>query len=236
MKYLVLIAFICSVSQVFSQEDKPNIIEKEDPWTHYRWEIGVNGGVNITGVEGFNNPTGTIERSQGYLYGITLVYHFNRFFAFKTDFDLEKKGWTVDNYQFPYSSTGGMQFIQDVTQNLSYFDIPAFLHVGFGRKLKLDLNFGPYVAFLTEAKAFYTNPTSGQEIIVTEDLFTNYSSTDYGLTFGGGFDLALGKRLSFGFDLLYEYGLKDIHPNGFRNTSLDFDFGINYLFGEKKKK
>jgi|TARA_B110000495_G_C22887124_1_gene517370 hypothetical protein len=204
----------------------------------YKWEIGINGGVNITNVSGFkSDSTGaTLENNIGRLYGITLVYHLNKVFAIKTDIDFENKGWTVKNFGMVENSATGIDEIVDVTQNLNYFDIPAFLHIGFGNKLKFDLNFGPYVAFLIDNK---TTITDGDGVVLPESdvalgVLPEYSATDFGITYGAGIDLALGKRVSFGFDLLYEQGLKDITADGLRNTSIDFDFGINILFGEKK--
>ena len=204
----------------------------------YKWEIGINGGVNITNVSGFkSDSTGaTLENNIGRLYGITLVYHLNKVFAIKTDIDFENKGWTVKNFGMVENSATGINEIVDVTQNLNYFDIPAFLHIGFGNKLKFDLNFGPYVAFLIDNR---TTITDGDGVLLPESdvalgVLPEYSATDFGITYGAGIDLALGKRVSFGFDLLYEQGLKDITADGLRNTSIDFDFGINILFGEKK--
>ena len=227
MKQLLLVFLVIPVLS-FAQD---NDTKPESPFEHYKWEIGVNGGVNITNVSGLADSLSSIGRF-GQLYGLTVTYHINRFIAFKTDFDFENKGWTVKDIDV-LAPDGISTIKQDVSQHLDYFDIPAFLHVGFGNRLKFDLNFGPYVAFLTENRAFYTDP-SGVEIPVTEDVFQDFSTTDYGLTYGAGIDLALGKRWSFGFDFLYEHGLKDISADGLRNTSLDFDFGINFLFGEKK--
>ena len=204
----------------------------------YKWEIGINGGVNITNVSGFkSDSTGaTLENNIGRLYGVTLVYHLNKVFAIKTDIDFENKGWTVKNFGMVENSATGINEIVDVTQNLNYFDIPAFLHIGFGNKLKFDLNFGPYVAFLIDNR---TTITDGDGVLLPESdvalgVLPEYSATDFGITYGAGIDLALGKRVSFGFDLLYEQGLKDITADGLRNTSIDFDFGINILFGKKK--
>ena len=201
----------------------------------YKWEIGINGGVNITNVSGLipDSSHSGIESNIGRLYGATLVYHMNKFFAIKTDIDFENKGWTITNTEVVTDPLTGVSSKEDIIQNLNYFDIPAFLHIGFGNRLKFDLNFGPYFAFLIEDQASYEN-AAGEMIPVTRDDLSGFSSTDFGITYGAGIDLALGKRFSFGFDLLYEQGLKSIRAGGVKNTSLDFDFGINFLFGEKK--
>ena len=47
----------------------------------------------------------------------------------------------MDEFQLPDTSTS----LENVTQVLNYFDIPAFMHIGFGNKFKVDLNIGPYL-------------------------------------------------------------------------------------------
>ena len=233
---IILLILITLPSFILAQDVE--VDESPKGSGQYKWEIGINGGVNITNVSGFkSDSTGaTLENNIGRLYGITLVYHLNKVFAIKTDIDFENKGWTVKNFGVVENLATGISEIVDVTQNLNYFDIPAFLHIGFGNKLKFDLNFGPYVAFLMDNK---TTITDGDGTVLSENavalgVLPEYSATDFGITYGAGIDLALGKRVSFGFDVLYEQGLKDITADGLRNTSIDFDFGINILFGKKK--
>jgi len=236
MKKLSLFIVLFFPCLMFGQgDDLISDIPRESGLKLYRWEIGVNGGVNITNVTGLipDSSGAAVNNNIGRLYGVTVVYHLNKVFAFKTDFDVEEKGWTVTNFGLVENPLTGISSVEDVTQNLNYFDIPAFLHIGFGNKFKFDFNFGPYVAFLLDNSTFITDG-SGTEIPVDIPGFSGYSATDFGLTYGAGIDLALGKRFSFGFDLLYEHGLKDIKEDGLRNTSIDFDFGINFLFGQKK--
>ena len=238
MKKTILLILIILPNFIFGQEEEVDAADSPNGSGQYKWEIGINGGVNITNVSGFkSDSTGaTLENNIGRLYGVTLVYHLNKVFAIKTDIDFENKGWTVKNFGMVENSATGINEIVDVTQNLNYFDIPAFLHIGFGNKLKFDLNFGPYIAFLMDNKATITD---GDGIVIPDGdvslgVLPEYSATDFGITYGAGIDLALGKRVSIGFDLLYEQGLKDITADGLRNTSIDFDFGINFLFGQKK--
>ena len=229
----LLLGFLVIPFLSFSQSEETELPDSRSTPSSYRWEIGVNGGVNITNVSGLADSLSSVQRF-GSLYGATLTYHFNRFLAVKTDFDFENKGWTINDVDV-LAPDGITTITQDIKQHLDYFDIPAFFRVGFGNRIKFDFNFGPYIAFLTENRTFYTD-ANGVDISVANELLDNFSKTDFGLVYGGGLDFTIGKRWSFGFDLLYEHGLKDINPEGLRNTSIDFDFGINYLFGQKKKK
>lgn len=205
-----------------------------------KWDIGLNGGINI------NNPISDSVglnnlNSQGNLYGLTVVYHFNRLFAFKADFDIENRGWVMKDYELPSDfipSGSSITDLKDVTQVLDYFDIPAFLHIGFGKKFIIDVNVGPYFGFKVKDEIYAYEP-NGDEF--SGDVrgaigLREFDNFDFGLVYGIGFDYMIHERFSIGFDALYEKGMKVINDGGYKNSSLDFDFGINFHLGKKKKK
>ncbi len=229
----IILALILSIPFVGIAQDNAKPKPKSSGHDNYRWEIGLNGGVNLTNVQGFDHNN--IDPRIGRLYGMTVIYHFSKVVSLKTDIDFENKGWVLNNYEIntPDGLGGQTPSLQNITQNLDYFDIPAFLHIGFGRKLKFDINFGPYFAFLVQNKAFYLDG-DGNEVQVNEAAFTGYNNFDFGLTYGGGIDYAISDRVSFGFDVLYEQGLLAIKSGNIKNQSLDFDIGVNFLFGKKK--
>ena len=223
MKKVILIFNLIPIL-IFSQsvEDKNKEINK--------WDIGLNGGVNI------NNPISDSSNliklsSQGTLYGLTVVYHFNRFFAFKADFDVENRGWEM-NTLGEESNNGGPKF-KDVKQTLNYFDIPAFMHIGFGKRFKIDLNIGPYFGF--KIKDEITSSNENNEAVIRGELgIGEFKNFDYGLVYGIGFDYEINRLFSFGFDALLEKGMRVINNGSYKNSSIDFDFGINIHLGRKK--
>ena len=118
-----------------------------------------------------------------------------------------------------------------ITQILNYFDLPAFMHIGFGKKLKFDFNFGPYFGYLLDAR---TTNANNEDVIIDHPSFSNFSKIDYGFIYGLGLDLIISERVSLGFDFFVEEGLREINSEGLKNRSLDFDFGINFQLGKKK--
>ena len=60
--------------------------------------------------------------------------------------------------------------LTDVKQILNYFDIPAFMHIGFGNKFKIDLNIGPYIGFKVNDQIYGYEP-DGTEL---DDSFKLY--------------------------------------------------------------
>ena len=71
---------------------------------------------------------------------------------------LKTEGGKWMNFQLPDTSTS----LEDVTQVLNYFDIPAFMHIGFGNKFKIDLNVGPYVGFKVKDEIVSYEPNGTQ--------------------------------------------------------------------------
>ena len=218
---------------IFSQEPN-NKDEKKDKKGIYRWDIGINGGVNINNPIVDDSPISG-ESFQGNLYGLTLIYHFNRILALKADFDIENRGWQMDEFQLPDTSTS----LEDVTQVLNYFDIPAFMHIGFGNKFKIDLNVGPYVGFKVKDEIVSYEP-DGTQLNDSDTRgrigISKFDNIDFGVVYGIGFDYQFHERISIGFDALFERGMRVINEGGYKNSSIDFDFGINFRLGKKKKK
>ena len=191
----------------------------------------------------------------------TLQPFFNRFprienfeeqFYEKKDFFSKKKreilvaslikqyeGFEVSNFSVGNNLNGNLpdlDSLKNYKQYLNYFDIPAFFHIGFGKKLKFDINFGPYLSFLLKNRSKLTD-SNGQEMEST--LIEGIDNIDWGFTYGAGIDYYLTDKISIGFDFLIEQGQKLITGaaiGDFKNFSQDFDFGVNFLLFEKKKK
>ena len=219
-KFILLLIFLPSVI-IAQEEDIPKIKPKI-----YKWDIGINGGVNFTNVTGLDSINSV--NKFGRLYGITITYHFNRIFSLKGDIDFENKGFMIEDIDY---NINGVDTSGGITQILNYFDLPAFMHIGFGKKLKFDFNFGPYFGYLLDAR---TTNSNNEDVIIDHPSFSNFSKIDYGFIYGLGLDLIISERVSLGFDFFVEEGLKEINSEGLKNRSLDFDFGINFQLGKKK--
>ena len=230
----LLVILTLTIPILVSSQEGSNKEEKKEKKGFYRWDVGINGGVNINNPIVDDSPISG-ESFQGNLYGLTLVYHFNRIFALKADFDIENRGWQMDEFQLPDTSTS----LENVTQVLNYFDIPAFMHIGFGNKFKVDLNIGPYVGFKVKDEIVSYEP-DGTQLNDADTRgrigLSEYDNIDFGVVYGIGFDYQFHERISIGFDALFERGMRVINEGEYRNSSIDFDFGINFKLGKKKKK
>jgi hypothetical protein len=229
---------ILPILGISQSESKPKK-DKSKPKL-YKWEFGLNGGINLSNLRGDINGLET-KNLPGTLYGVTIAYNFNKFFSLKADFDYESKGFIMKDveYDLALNTDSLSSKIGDVKQVLNYFDIPAFMHIGFGKKLKFDINFGPYFAFKLPNNDIANSNEDGQNVVIIDNKFNDgFKKFDIGLTYGFGIDYFLNKRIALGFDFLIEDGLipilKTNSGSDVFNRSLDFDFGINFFLGKKK--
>ena len=232
MKKTILLLLLALPILLFSQNKKKK--------GFYKWDVGINGGINFNNPLINSEPGNSIDSSlndinfRGSLYGLTLIYHVNRLIAIKGEFDIENRGWKND---FNVSDDINVPDFREVTQVLDYFDIPLFMHVGFGKKFKVDFNFGPYFGFKIKDEVYSINENGDQ--IEGDDVrgmieLQEFKNFDLGLVYGIGFDYYFHERISIGFDALYERGMRVINEKGYRNSSIDFDFGLNFQLGKKK--
>ncbi len=230
------------INDIKLSEESDDKDKKDKNSKVHRLQVGLNGGLNIANLRDLESVDGiNFDNANkfGSLYGGTLIYNFNRFLCVKGDFDIASKGFEVSNFSAVNNLPGDLpplDSLKNYKQFLNYFDIPAFFHIGFGKKLKFDINFGPYVSFLLKNRSKLVD-SDGQEMEST--LIEGIDKIDWGFTYGVGLDYYLTDKISIGFDFLVEQGQKLLTGaaiGDFKNFSQDFDFGINFLLFEKKKK
>lgn len=112
---------------------------------------------------------------------------------------------------------------------LSYIEIPVTLHVVPNVKgmLKPNIFAGPYVGFLASAKLKGEGGGASAEV----DVKDAFKSTDFGVTFGAGFDYMVGKN-AITFDARYDLGLSKIWDSliGLEGKNTAFYFMLGYKF------
>jgi opacity protein-like surface antigen len=100
-----------------------------------------------------------------------------------------------------------------ITNRFYYIEFPLLLRIKFYR----NRTFRPYIfggaSVANLISAFRISNSTG----VVTDIKNGTDSIDYGVIFGGGFEIAMNKGLSIIIDGRYNYGLKDIDPDP--NTS-----------------
>jgi len=73
------------------------------------------------------------------------------------------------------------------------------------------------------------------EAVIRNELnIGEFKNFDFGVVYGIGFDYQIHRLFSIGFDALLERGMRVINEGEYKNSSIDFDFGINFHLGGNK--
>ncbi len=94
---------------------------------------------------------------------------------------------------------------------LNYIEVPVLVKYSIPMQGKVSPNLfaGPYAAFNVGAKLTFDNvPADETEDWVDMDI-DNIKPIDFGITFGGGLDYAIGPKGKLTFDIRYTMGLVD---------------------------
>jgi outer membrane protein W len=114
---------------------------------------------------------------------------------------------------------------------LNYLQVPVLATYYFGPKnavgvIRPKLFIGPHLNFLLNA----TNK-AGNDINTNESQF---NTTDFGGTLGGGLNYSVSKKVWLNFDVRYNFGLIDISKNPSlvnHNQSLGINVGLSFPLG-----
>lgn len=138
-------------------------------------------------------------------------------------FNYSSKNWFGVGVQVLYSELGAKVKSTSNSINLNYIQVPVLFTYYFNGNNEVGsfrpkLFVGPHVDFLLNAKDKDGN-----------DLNPNgqfYSSTDLGVTVGGGFNYALADKIWLNVDARYGLGLTDATKSTTSN-SMNRNIGIN---------
>ena|SRR5579875_2426700 len=191
-------------------------------------KIGAKAGINFPSISAYNNPTNSTYQSKAYsnvtLGGITEI-DWNRF-SIQSGLMLDGKGGE-NIYINSESNTNRRKNIR-----LYYLQVPVnFLYRIPTKSSTLYFGGGPYAAYgiagkYTLAGTIFDSPVDGSEkVIFGNNEDSDFKRADYGLNFRAEIRLLHG----IGFELNYEYGLRNVGTPGLYD-----DIGIktrNKVFG-----
>ena len=184
-------------------------------------QIGPKAGLNIANFVGDDaNFFGIdLESRTGFTGGIFFMFQFSSLFAIQPEAYYTMKGAILSGEN------------SDITWSLDYIEVPVLLKliipVG-GSNIRPSVFAGPSVGFNTTAKI----KSESAEQDIKEDI----KSTDFGLVFGGGIGIMIGKN-ELGFDIRYILGLSSLdddtssNADDIKNAVISFNmyFGFSLL-------
>ncbi|MVN22297.1 porin family protein [Mucilaginibacter arboris] len=197
-------------------------------------KIGAKAGINFASISAYNNPTSSTYQSKNYSnfrIGGTTELEWPKF-TIQTGLMLDGKGGE-NTYINPETSTNRRK-----NARLYYLEVPvSFLYRKSTKIGTLFLGGGPYVAYglwgnYTLSGIIFDSPIDGSEkVAFGNNENSDYKRTDYGLNFRAEIRLLHG----IGFELNYEYGLRDIATPGLyddvniKTRNKVFGIAVSYL-------
>lgn len=151
--------------------------------------LGLQGGISSSNVSA--EPAATTNSRSGLALGAALEL------GLGTDLNLQIEGlYLAKGYVVPAG------VLPETTVKTDYFEVPILLKYTIDLLLlKPYLMFGPYFGF--KSKAVASNAVGDTDL-------TTIKSTDFGLSFGGGLELALTPMTGFFATVRYDLGLTNI--------------------------
>ncbi len=198
-------------------------------------KFGAKAGINFASISAYNNPTSSAYASKSYgnirIGGMSEIDWSK--VSLQTDFILNGKGGN-NTYINPETNTNRRK-----NTRLYYLEIPVnFLYKLPTKVGTLFFGGGPYVAYgltgnYSLSGIIFDSPVDGDQKVV----FGNNENSDYKRTdFGANLKAEIRLLHGIGFELNYEYGLRNIATPGIyddaniKTRNNLFGISVSYLF------
>ena len=198
---------------------------------------GVNGQVKIGAIAGPSlvNFTGSDVEQWGELYskpsmkvkfhvGFYFIYPINDKLSIEPRIVYSAKGpkYTGDDSEFDDQTFELYEGTKTITKQLSYLELPILVNYRVYEKIVMFA--GPQIGFLITAKAKseFSGTSQGGNTLTTDDTEDQkdyYTSIDFGLLFGVGYEL----NDKIGISLSYNPGLSKIAQDEYEGDVTKYD-------------
>jgi hypothetical protein len=146
---------------------------------------------------------GDYDSRVGFNAALFVELGIGKYFSFQPELNFTNKG-----YKFNQGQSINIKF--------NYLEIPVILKpkIPVGDALELYGEFGPSFSLGLGGEAVINNQTYG-------DLFGDgaYNSFDFGLNYGGGFNVKLNSGYKFGLGIRFFKGLSELYPTNPGNVA-----------------
>lgn len=219
----IVVVVLCFQTNTFAQQNK--------------FEAGIEGGSGLRFLWGnalvrqYNDP------AIGFAYGAAFQYNFPKYFSIRTNLFFERKGCLSKGTYLDNNGNSLGTFRSQL--DMDYLTLPILFRAGFGKKVKIFFNAGPYFSYLNKTTLKYKGPNVSGTFVL--DLTPNYKRIDIGLAAGIGFSMPLTKILALSFEIRNNLGLYNtsklpVYGNGSINTnSTNLLIGLAYKFGARSE-
>jgi Outer membrane protein beta-barrel domain len=199
-------------------------------------EFGLDGGFNLSDIQGLDDAGSASRFNIGFYFDIKLknpswMVH-TGVIVKSTVGAKDLPVYSLDNPELDGALAGG-----SVDRKLSYFNVPVLMKYLFKNNFSLEA--GPMLGLMNQANDIFTKEVKDKDDLTYKiKIKDHYHPLDAGLMAGIGYRLMGGNGMNLG--IRYYFGLVDItiddsDANQY-NRSLYFSVGIPVGKGKKKSK
>ncbi|MFI1743115.1 porin family protein [Thalassobellus sediminis] len=192
---------------------------------------GINTGLTYSDFRG-NRFFENFDSELNYLIGVSIDFKISEKLFLSTDLNYEKKSVKLF---YPESNVTNIfvgtpigeapKPIPDLKfqTKFQYFSIPIMVKYFFGKNLEFYVNGGPFLSYLLDVK----NIDDGNESDL--DFNDSFNKTDFGLTFGFGYNFEIDENNSISIELRDNYGINDNSKSNNSNFSSTKSNSVNLI-------
>ncbi|MFT3737483.1 MAG: porin family protein [Breznakibacter sp.] len=161
-------------------------------------KFGIKAGLNLSNLKGEDE---SMDARVAPLFGAFAEFGISDKLAFHPELVYSMEG-AKDKYS---EVEAGYDYSSEETIKLGYLNVPLLLKYKIGSGISVLA--GPQVGFLLDAKSKWELSEDGENTSGTEDIKEYLKSTNFGLSFGAGWECEKG----IGIDARYNLGLSNIY-------------------------
>lgn len=181
-------------------------------------EYGFLGGVNVNSTVGENffnkeNLGVYVGKSFGGFFKINL----SKQLGLKGMLQYDQNGFAFKGLTFEDVNGAAYPNTSNVILRNTYLNMPILAEYSFGKKLKINLNAGPFVGILLSSNLIFEKAKgylNGVQI-PRKQKSENYQSLNYGIALGANFSMSVTKKVNLQFGVNNNFGLAKIFKSGY---------------------
>lgn len=183
--------------------------------------IGVEAGPTLSHIR--NKDMTSMKPAISYAAGVSFEYLLNENLGLKSGLLFEQKS-AKDEIQL-IDGDGNLIGNSDIDNDYQYLVLPLLLSYHTGGSTDFYFNAGPFAGFLLSHIIYYEeNEQSGGH---KDDLTSETSTIDFGVSIGMGANIPLNETLLLGVDLRENLGITEAFGNS-RTNSVSLLLGLKY--------
>jgi hypothetical protein len=213
MKKITAVLLLVAISLYATAQETQTIVE-----TKPTAKFGIKAGLNLSNL--YVKDVKDENMKPGINLGVYAKVPITKFLSIQPELLYSMKGAQITYSNF--LGTGKYRF------NLNYLEIPVAVVINVASKL--NINAGPYAAFLLSANVQDVD-NNGKINGATELNKENFESFDYGLFGGAALDIGnitIGARYNYGLKNIGRSGLAGNLTGNSKNSVISFYIGLGF--------